>query len=87
MLRRCDTSGPLGEHRLRGHNGAGVGVEVTILAREFEIQARQTLEALWTAASNPTINRKEERVAVIQELAQYVDLRGLEPENSLPEAR
>ncbi|VDP06678.1 unnamed protein product [Heligmosomoides polygyrus] len=87
MLRRCDIAGPLGEHRLRCHNGAGIDVAVTILAREFEISARKTLEALWIAARNPTINRKEERVAVIQELAPYVDLCGLEPEDSLPEAR
>ncbi|VDP30328.1 unnamed protein product [Heligmosomoides polygyrus] len=45
MLRRCDIAGPLGEHRLRCHNGAGIDVAVTILAREFEISARKTLEA------------------------------------------
>ncbi|VDO60818.1 unnamed protein product [Heligmosomoides polygyrus] len=87
MLRWCDISGPLGEHMQRGHNGADVDVEVTIFAREFEISARKTLEALWIAARNPRIKRKEERVAVIQELAPYVDLCGLEPEDSLPEAR
>ncbi|VDP13499.1 unnamed protein product [Heligmosomoides polygyrus] len=87
VLRRCDIAGPLGEHRLRCHNGAGIDVAVTILAREFEISARKTLEALWIAARNPTINRKEERVPVIQELAPYVDLCGLEPEDSLLEAR
>ncbi|VDP04191.1 unnamed protein product [Heligmosomoides polygyrus] len=86
MLRRCDIAGPLGEHRLRCHNGVGIDVAVTILAREFEISGRKTLEALWIAARNPTINRKEERAAVIQELAPYVDLCGLEPEDSLPEA-
>ncbi|VDO60837.1 unnamed protein product [Heligmosomoides polygyrus] len=73
MLRRCDIAGPLGEHRLRCHNGAGIDVAVTILAREFEVSARKTLEALWIAARNPTINRKEERVAVIQEPSPYVD--------------
>ncbi|VDO61796.1 unnamed protein product [Heligmosomoides polygyrus] len=44
--------------------GAAIGVAVTILAREVDIAARNTLEALWIAFKNPAINRKEERVAV-----------------------
>ncbi|VDP10722.1 unnamed protein product [Heligmosomoides polygyrus] len=81
MLRRCDISSLLGEHRLRCHNGAGVDVKMTMI-REFEISAHKTLEALWIAARNHTIIRKEERVAVIQELAPYVNLYGLEPEEA-----
>ncbi|VDP07221.1 unnamed protein product [Heligmosomoides polygyrus] len=60
-LDKCKTSTPLGEHRLRSHSGAVVGIAVTILAREFDIAARKTLEALWIAFKNPAINRREER--------------------------
>ncbi|VDP09413.1 unnamed protein product [Heligmosomoides polygyrus] len=73
-LNRCKVSTPLGEHRLRGHSGAVVGVAVTILAREVDIAARKALEALWIAFKNPAINRKEERVAIAQELAPFADL-------------
>ncbi|VDL62846.1 unnamed protein product, partial [Nippostrongylus brasiliensis] len=66
-LRRCDISEPLGEHRLRCHDGATKEVAVAILSRESEISARKTVEALWIAERNPTINRKEERVEVTQE--------------------
>ncbi|WKY02527.1 hypothetical protein Q1695_016084 [Nippostrongylus brasiliensis] len=86
-LRRCDISEPLGEHRLRCHDGAMVEVAVAILSRESEISARKTLEALWIAVRNPTINRKEERVEVTQELAAFADLCGLDPKDSRPEAR
>ncbi|WKX90074.1 hypothetical protein Q1695_009146 [Nippostrongylus brasiliensis] len=85
-LRRCDISEPLGEHRLRCHEGAMVEVAVAILSRESEISARKTLEALWIAVRNPTINRKEER-EVTQELAAFADLCGLDPKDSRPEAR
>ncbi|WKY04401.1 hypothetical protein Q1695_005417 [Nippostrongylus brasiliensis] len=86
-LRRCDISEPLGEHRLRCHDGALVEVAVAILSRESEISARKTLEALWIAVRNPTINRKEERVEVTQELAAFADLCGLDPKDSRPETR
>ncbi|VDO87317.1 unnamed protein product [Heligmosomoides polygyrus] len=86
-LNKCRVSTPLGEHRLRVHNGTTIGVEVTILARESDIAARKTLEALWIAFKNPTINRKEERVAVIQELAPFADLCGLHPGGRQPESR
>ncbi|VDL72240.1 unnamed protein product [Nippostrongylus brasiliensis] len=48
---------------------------------------RETFEALWIAVRNPTINRKEERVEVTQELAAFADLCGLDPKDSRPEAR
>ncbi|VDL82204.1 unnamed protein product [Nippostrongylus brasiliensis] len=60
---------------------------VAILSRESEISARKTLEALWIAVRNPTINRKEERVEVTQELAAFADLCGLDPKDSRPETR
>ncbi|VDO25024.1 unnamed protein product [Heligmosomoides polygyrus] len=53
-------------------------VAVTILARERDVTARRTLEAFWIAARNPKINRKEECIAVTQELAPYVDLCGFD---------
>ncbi|VDP62610.1 unnamed protein product, partial [Heligmosomoides polygyrus] len=51
-----------------------VQVAVTILARESDVSARKTLEALWIASRNPKINRKDECVAVTQELAPFVGL-------------
>ncbi|VDO22673.1 unnamed protein product [Heligmosomoides polygyrus] len=74
---KCKVSTPLGEHRLRSHSGAVVGIAVTILARELDIAARKTLEALWIAFKNPVINRREERVAVTQEMAPFADSAGL----------
>ncbi|VDO62278.1 unnamed protein product [Heligmosomoides polygyrus] len=76
-LNKCKVSTPLGEHRLRMDSGTAIGVEVTVLACESDIAARKTLEALWIAFKNPAINRKEERVAIIQKLAPFADLCGL----------
>ncbi|VDP59995.1 unnamed protein product [Heligmosomoides polygyrus] len=64
-----------------------VGVAVTILAREVDIAARKALEALSIAFKNPAINRKEERVAIIQELTPFTDLCGLDPGGRQPEGR
>ncbi|VDP31435.1 unnamed protein product [Heligmosomoides polygyrus] len=86
-LRRCQICTPLGEHRQRSHGGAMVGVAITILAREVDIAARKTLEALWIAFKNPAINRREERVALTQELAPFPDLCGLDPEGRQTEGR
>ncbi|VDO96898.1 unnamed protein product [Heligmosomoides polygyrus] len=86
-LRRCQISTLLGEHRQRSHGGAMVGVAITILAREVDIAARKTLEALWIAFKNPAINRREERVALTQELAPFADLCGLDPGGRHPEGR
>ncbi|VDL73220.1 unnamed protein product [Nippostrongylus brasiliensis] len=60
-------------------------VAVSILARETEIAARRTLEALWIAARSPRINRKDECVAVTQELAPFVDMCGLDLPGHAPE--
>ncbi|VDO88034.1 unnamed protein product [Heligmosomoides polygyrus] len=86
-LDKCKLSTPLKEHRLRSHSGAVVGIAVTILAREFDIAARKTLEALWIAFKYPAINRREERVAVTQELAPSADLCGLHPGGRQPKGR
>ena len=75
-LRKSKICTPLGDHRLRCHGGTVFEVTVTILAREPEISARRTLEALWIAAKTPKINRKDECVAVTRELAPFVDLCG-----------
>ncbi|VDO75972.1 unnamed protein product [Heligmosomoides polygyrus] len=61
-----------GEHRVRCHAGAMLQVSVSLLARESDISARKTLEALWITARNPQVNRKEECLAVTQELAPFV---------------
>ncbi|VDL73681.1 unnamed protein product [Nippostrongylus brasiliensis] len=73
-LRRGTLSTPLGEHKVRRHEGLPIEVAVSILAREPDIAARRTLEAFWIAARAPKINRKEECVAVTQELAPFADL-------------
>lgn len=66
---KCEVSTPLGDHRLRDHNDTAIGVEATLLAREFNIAARKILEALWISFKNHAIKRKEERVAIISALS------------------
>lgn len=78
-LQKPLVSTPFGEHRARIHGGAVFEVAVTILARERDISARTTLEVLWIAARNLKINRKDECIAVTQELAPFVDLCGFRP--------
>ncbi|VDL76098.1 unnamed protein product [Nippostrongylus brasiliensis] len=75
-LRRITVSTPLGEHRAKRHEGAHVEVAVSILACESDIVARKTLEAFCISAKDPHINRKEECVAVTQELTPFTDLCG-----------
>ncbi|VDP44783.1 unnamed protein product [Heligmosomoides polygyrus] len=75
-LRKGNVRTPWGEHRVRCHAGAMLQVSVSILARESDISARKTLEALWITARNPQVNRKEECLAVTQELAPFVELCG-----------
>ena len=83
-LKKSRITTPLGEHRVQHHGNADVEVEITILAREQEISARRTLEALWIKAKDPKINRKDERVAITRELAPFADLCGLCPTRSNP---
>ncbi|VDO81228.1 unnamed protein product [Heligmosomoides polygyrus] len=66
----------MGGHRVDCHGGAMAQVAVTILARESDVSARKTLEVFWIASRNPKINRKDEYVAVTQELASFVGLFG-----------
>ena len=77
-LNKCKISTPLGDHRVRCHGGLSFQVAVTILAREPDVSARKTLEALWIAAKTPQINRKDECVSVTQDLAPFVDLCGFD---------
>ena len=77
-LRRATTSAPLGDHRVHCHEGTLIEVTVSILAREPDIAARRTLEAFWIAARAPKINRKEECIAVTNELAPFADLCGFD---------
>lgn len=81
-LKRSNAATPLGDHRARSHANSCFGVAVTVLAREPDISARRTLEALWIAARSPGINRKDECVAVTQELAPFVDICGFCPTRS-----
>ncbi|WKY07103.1 hypothetical protein Q1695_006925 [Nippostrongylus brasiliensis] len=84
-LRKSNPATPLGDHRVRAHANSCFSVAVSILARETEIAARRTLEALWIAARSPGINRKDECVAVTQELAPFVDMCGLDLPGHAPE--
>ena len=77
-LNKPNMSTPLGDNRVRCHAGLSYQVAVTILAREPDVSARRTLEALWIAAKTPQINRKDECIAVTQELAPFVDLCGFD---------
>lgn len=54
---------PWREHRIRYHAGAIPQVPASILARESDISACRTLEALWIMARDPQVNREEERLA------------------------
>ena len=75
-LSKGNVATPLGMHRRLSHDDAGVVVQVRILAREPEILARKTLEAFWIAAQNPKINRKDECLAITNELSPYRSLCG-----------
>ncbi|EYB98482.1 hypothetical protein Y032_0131g1649 [Ancylostoma ceylanicum] len=75
-MTRSRISTPLGVHRRHSHGNCSFAVAVTILSWEPEIVARRTLEAFWITARNPKMNRKEECIAVTNELALYQDLCG-----------
>ena len=75
-LNRSKISTPLGSHRRLVHGNSQIEVGATILSREPETLARKTLEALWIAAKYPKMNRKEECIAITNELAPYQSLWG-----------
>ena len=78
-LRRATTSAPLGDHRVHCHEGILIEVTVSTLACEPNIAAaRRTLRAFWIAARTPKMNRKEESIAVTNELAPFADLCGFD---------
>ncbi|KAK6737670.1 hypothetical protein RB195_020029 [Necator americanus] len=58
------------------HDNTPFKIAVTILARESDVLARKTLEAFYITAKSPIMNRKEECIAVTNELAPYQDLCG-----------
>ncbi|EYC41748.1 hypothetical protein Y032_0558g3424 [Ancylostoma ceylanicum] len=65
-----------GGHRRHNHGNISFEVAVTISSLEPEIIAKHYIEAFWITAKNPKMNRKEECIAVINELALYQDLCG-----------
>ncbi|KAK6754753.1 hypothetical protein RB195_013629 [Necator americanus] len=65
-----------GAHRRQCHDNTPFNIAVTILARESDVLARKTLEAFYITAKSPIMNRKEECIAVTNELAPYQDLCG-----------
>ncbi|VDP08640.1 unnamed protein product [Heligmosomoides polygyrus] len=56
-----------------------------LLWEKVDIAARKALEALWIEFKNPAINRKEEWVAITQELASFFDLCEHDPGGHQPE--
>ena len=77
-LKRSRPATPLGSHRLQCHGGVEFEVTVRILMREPQTSARKTLEAFWIGARNPKMNRKDECLAITNELAPFADLCGLQ---------
>ncbi|KAK6736167.1 hypothetical protein RB195_019066 [Necator americanus] len=75
-LVKSKTSSPLGAHRRQCHDNTPFKIAVTILARESDVLARKTLEAFYITTKSPIMNRKEECIAVTNELAPYKDLCG-----------
>ena len=73
-LHKLKPSTPLGSHRIVRHESAEVQIGVKILTYEPELLARKTLEAFWINAKCPKMNRKEECLAVTNELAPYQSL-------------
>lgn len=75
-LKNSSMSIPSLEHSVQNHNGAAVEVAVTILIPARDISAHKTTEHSKRLESRPKIqkkNRDEERIAVMQELAPFVD--------------
>ena len=75
-LNKLKAATPLGSHRISCHENAEISIGVTILAYEPDLLARKTLEAFWINAKNPKMNRKEECIAITNELAPYQYLCG-----------
>ncbi|KAK6740014.1 hypothetical protein RB195_008467 [Necator americanus] len=75
-LAKSKTFTPLGAHRRICHPNSEVEVEVRILSYESEITARRTLEAFWITAKSPKMNKKDECIAITNELSPYQDLCG-----------
>ncbi|EYB96817.1 hypothetical protein Y032_0146g2521 [Ancylostoma ceylanicum] len=75
-MARSSMTTALGGHRRQNHGNSSFEVAVTILSLEPEIVACKTLEAFWITAKNPKMNRKDECIAVTNELALYQGLCG-----------
>ncbi|EYC20219.1 hypothetical protein Y032_0022g515 [Ancylostoma ceylanicum] len=77
--RNCRKSTPLGAHRVSRHNGDDFEVQVSILTQETDIATRKTIEAFWIKARCPVMNRKDECLAITNELGSYRDLCQFDP--------
>ena len=64
----------LGAHRRQVHDNSEFGITVEILSQELRTSARKTLEAFWITAKSPKMNRKDECLAITNELAPFLDL-------------
>ncbi|KAK6728579.1 hypothetical protein RB195_005925 [Necator americanus] len=70
-LIKSRSSTPLGAHHRRGHENTHFNIAVTFLAREFDVLERKVLEAFYMAAKSLAMNRKEECIAVTNEMTSY----------------
>ncbi|KAK6737845.1 hypothetical protein RB195_020135 [Necator americanus] len=75
-LAKSKTFTPLGAHLRICHPNSEVEVEFCILSHESEITARRTLETFWITAKSPKMNKKDECIAITNELSPYQDLCG-----------
>uniref|UniRef100_A0A7I4XWM4 Reverse transcriptase domain-containing protein n=1 Tax=Haemonchus contortus TaxID=6289 RepID=A0A7I4XWM4_HAECO len=77
-LKKSRPKTPLGDHRRHHHEDIEFGVSIRVLMREPTTSARKILEAFWINAKNLKMNRKEECLAVTNELAPFLDLCGFQ---------
>ena len=67
-------SSVLGNHREARHSGADFEVSVSIMAQESNTAARKSLEAFLINIRTPKMNRKDECLAITNELIPYLEL-------------
>ncbi|KAK6730344.1 hypothetical protein RB195_007045 [Necator americanus] len=75
-LEKSKTFTSFGAHRRICHPNSEVEVVVRILFYESEITERRTLEAFWITAKSPEMNKRDECIAITNELSLYQDLCG-----------
>ena len=70
--RRGSLTAPLGRHKHETHGGDDYDVKCMILAYEKETSARKVLEAFWITSRNPSMNNRNECLAVTNEFMPFL---------------